>query len=466
MGQGGQGGLRLRYDLLIDGGKVVTPEAVFAANIAVREGRIVAFLDPGEKPDAKRIIDAGNHHVLPGAIDVHAHFRDPALPEREDFISGSSAAAAGGVTTIIEMPTSDPPVNSADTLRHRMERVAGKSLVDYAFYGGAGHENLAEIPKMAAAGAVGFKTFLSKPMPKGQQIYRFNGLWCTEATLYEVMQAVADTGRVHSIHCEHVAMVDHFERKMKEAGRTDGLAWGLSRPPMAENAATAVVLAVAVEVQGKTHIAHVSTPYSASMVANARAHGVDVTAETCPQYLFLDETALRDYGSWAKCNPPVRSPMSVAQLWERVREGDVDILATDHSPHPAGEREQDIFAAPSGVPCLDLVMPLMLDAVNRDQLSLSRLAALTAEAPARRFGLDRKGKIALGYDADLVVVDLDARWAFDWRRAFTKSRERMQVYHQRSLKGRVLRSLVRGHEVYRECEIVAEPGWGRLLTSI
>jgi allantoinase len=453
----------VEFDLLIDGGRVITATGVLPANILVHGGRIARVLPPDERPAAADRIDATGLHILPGLIDTHVHLRDPGSTDREDALSGTQAAAAGGVTTILEMPSSDPPVNSGDVLAARAAVLQARAIVDFALYGGAGHENLDAIPAQAAAGAVAFKTFLTAPAPGSRG---YVGLWSTEEALRDVMAAVARTGLRHCLHCEHDAMAKAGERRLRDAGRVDGLAHAESRPPYVEDASVAMVLALAAHVGGPVQVVHMSSPRALDMVAAARTRGIDVTAETCPQYLFLTEDALREHGPFAKCNPPLRHRDDVAGMWRHVREDHIDVLGTDHAPHlpesmMAGQA--DIFRAPAGLPGLEVMLPLMLTAAHRGQVTLPQIVRLTSARAAAIFRLPGKGAIEPGRDADLVLADTTATWAFDCARCFSKSRGSMRVYQGMTMHGRIVSTLVRGVRVYDQGRIVADQGHGRFL---
>lgn len=453
------------FDLVVTGGSVVTPEGVTRATVAVRDGRVAGLLGPDERPEARHEVSARGLHVLPGAIDTHVHLRDPGRPEREDFVSGTSAAAAGGITTILEMPISEPPVNSGEILARRAEQVQERALVDYALYGAIGEENPGEAAAMAEAGAVAFKTFLHAPMP-GRE-HEFVGLCCTdEGILREIMAATAGTGLPHCFHCENNAMLERLEEQLRAVGRTDGIAHAESRPPVVEDAAVAELLAVAAEVGGRVQVVHMSSPLAARLVKEAKVRGVRVTAETCPQYLFLTDDALREHGPYAKCNPALREAGTVEAFWEYVKDGTLDVVGSDHSPFLDEEKargRENIFLAPAGVPGLEPMLPLILDAANAGRISLPDVARLMSGRAAEIFALPGKGRIALGFDADLALVDMDREWTFDSTRSFSKAGANMRAYDGRRLRGRVVSTLVRGKSVYREGEILATPGHGRFL---
>ena len=412
---------------------------------------------------AERHIEADGLHILPGIIDTHVHLRSPGHEEREDALSGTGAAAAGGITTLMEMPISTLPANSAEAIQGRAEVIGRDAVIDFALYGAAGHEILERIPEIAAAGAVAFKTFLTPPPANRED--EFFGMWCLDhADLRQVMAATAKTGLRHCLHCENYPMLDTLIRRLVGAGRKDGPAHVESRPSVVEDTSVAMMLAIAAETRGPVEVVHLSSPHAAQLVREAKVRGLDVIAETCPQYLCLTDQALTDYAGFAKCNPPLRPACEVEQLWHYVLDGTVDFIGSDHSPFLRHEKEgDDIFAVPPGLPGLESMLPLMLTAVNQGHLTLPQLVNLMSSRAAEVFNLPGKGRLATGYDADLVLVDMSAHWTFDMSACVSKARETMQVVHGRTMRGRVADTLVRGVAVYRDGEITAQPGHGRWI---
>lgn len=453
------------YDLLVTGAQVVSGAVPSPATLAIRDGRIAGLLDPAARPPAARIVDAAGLHALPGFIDTHVHTRHPGVAEREDFQSGTAAAAAGGITTIFEMPIAKVPASSAAGVRARVEAMTPQAHVDFALYGGAGHENLAELAGQAAAGVVAFKTFLQPPPPT--RLDEFFGLWCTDmAALREVMAAVATTGLRHCFHCEDAPTFQALQASLMAAGRRRGRAHAESRPPIVEELSVAAVLALAAEAGARVGIVHCSSARSAQMAADARARGVDVTVETCPPYLFFTDEALDRLGPLAKCNPPLGTAAGVDALWRALDAGWIDYIGSDHSPflrHEKAVGDQDIFQAPPGLCGLEVLAPLMLTAVAERRLTLARLAELGAGRAAGLFRLPAKGRLAVGADADIALVDTNAVWTYDSRRALTKSRANMAIYDGLRLRGRVVSTFVRGVRVFHEGEITGPPGHGRFL---
>ena len=453
------------WDLVITGGTVVADGTAAAASVAVRRGRIAGLLAPGTPAGAGEVVDARGLHVLPGVIDTHVHTRHPGVAAREDFTSGTGAAAAGGITTLLEMPISKLPANSGEAVRRRVAALEPEAVIDFALYGGAGQENVDAIQEQAHAGVVAFKTFLQPPPPA--RLDEFFGLWCTDETaLREVVAAVGATGLPHAFHCEHAPLYLGLQQRLERAGRTDGPAHAESRPPIAEEVSVAIVLALGAEAGGRVHVVHLSSPRSAQFVAEARARGVRVTAETCPPYLFLTVDALAAHAGFAKCNPPLRSAEDVEGLWRYVRTGAIDVLGTDHSPFLEEEKArgaENIFLAPPGLCSLEVLLPLMLTAVAEGRLTLTDLVRLTSGRAAEIFRLPGKGRLAPGADADLVLVDLRADWIFDHEQAHTRARANMRAWTGRRLRGRVVSTFVRGVRVFHEGAITGTPGHGRFV---
>lgn len=453
------------FDLLITGGTLVTSAGVRAASLAVRDGRIADVLPPEARAEAADTIDASGLHVLPGVIDTHVHTRHPGMPEREDFQSGTSAAAAGGITTIFEMPISKLPVNSGESLARRAEILQPTALVDYALYGGVGHENPDTVESQAEAGAIAFKTFLQPP--PGDRLDEFAGLWCTdEVRLRDLMRVVKATGLRHCFHCQHAAMVAALQGELESDGRVLGVAHAESRPPVVEDLSVAIVLALAEDLGARVHVVHCSSPRAARMARDARWRGVDATVETCPPYLFFTDEALTRLGPFATCNPPLRGEKEVRGMRQCLREGLIEVVGSDHSPWLAGDKARgadNIFLAPPGLGGLEVLVPLMLTAVHRGWITLEDVAALLSENAARLFRLPQKGRLAAGADADLTIVDLNAVWPYDSAAARTKSRAGMRIYDGVEMHGRVVHTVVRGAPVCRDGVLVGRPGHGRFV---
>ena len=451
-------------DLVIRGGTLVTGQGERRGALAIREGRIVAVDRDDAMPEARETIEATGRHVLPGIIDTHVHLRDPGKVEREDWLTGTQAAAAAGITTILEMPLAIPPVYTAAILRDRAAIVQPRSIVDFGLYAGASGDNLDEIEPMAAAGAIAYKTFRTNP-PKGRE-HEFTGICCPDAgKMLEVMERTARTGLLHVVHAEEQQILDVTEARARATGRHDGRAHALARPEVAESASVAQCIALARATGARLQIAHMSAAVAVDLVARAKAAGVRVTAETCPHYLMFTDDALAQWGPYAKCNPPLRPQETQDRLWEAVGTGVIDVIGTDHSPYMASEKApfvDNIWDATAGLPGLEEFVPLMLTAVHRGRLGLPQVARLMSENPARLFGLwPRKGNLAAGADADVVIVDTRIERVHDHRTLYTKSRETSLIYDGMRLHGFPVVTVVRGKIVMRDGQVTGAPGWGQ-----
>jgi allantoinase len=453
-------------DLVVRGGTLVTSDGEARLALAISDGRIVAVDRDEAMPAARETVDATGWHILPGVIDTHVHLREPGHPEREDWLTGTRAAAAGGITTILEMPISVPPVHTAAILRERAALVQPRSLVDFGLYGGASADNLEHIEAMAEAGAVAFKTFRTRA-PVGRE-QEFVGICCPDAgRMWEVMERTARTRRLHVVHAEDQQILDVATARVRASGNLRGRAHAQARPEIAEVASVAQCIALAAATGTRLQIAHMSTAAAARLVAQAKDAGLPVTAETCPHYLTFTEHALDEWGPFAKCDPPLRSPATQQGLWEAVRAGIVDVIGTDHAPFHEQEKApffDNVLEARSGIIGLEQHVPVLLTAVAGGKLTLRALVRMVSETPARLFGLwPRKGRIAVGADADLTVVDLSAEWVHDHRHLHSKARATARIYDGMRFRGLPVMTVVRGRIVMRQGRIEGTPGWGQWI---
>ena len=452
----------MTYDLLIKNGTLVSGEGEVLMDIAVLDGKVVAQLTPGQDVDAKEVVDARGLHVFPGVVDGHCHMRDPGRMEREDFWTGTQAAAAGGITTACEMPISIPPVYTAEILKQRAETVQPRALIDFALYGTAGFENLDEIQGLADAGAVAFKTYLHPAEPGREK--EFTGLICPDSgSQYEAMEAVARTGRRHCLHCETNEMVMMFTEKMKKSGRTDGLVHTESRPAVCEDSSVALSLAIGAVVDASMVICHMSSAGAVQLVKEAKARGVDVIAETCPSYIFMSDEYLSEFGPYAKNNPPLRSEANRQELWDYINDGTIDYIATDHSPWRPESKDGGIFTANSGIASFDMILPVMIDAINRDVINYGKAVVMLSEKPADVFKLGEKGHLKPGFDADFVLVNMKGEFVFDMKKSYSKAGETMHVFDGKKLSGKIQSTWVRGTKVHEDGKTLAEAGYGRFV---
>ena len=441
-------------DLVIHGGLLVDPHKVAPASVAVAGGRVVAIGPADAMPAAAETIDAAGLHVLPGAIDVHVHVREPGFSYKETWTSATRAAAAGGVTTIFDMPNTDPPTASVAALREKQAIAAPQALVDYGLYGVLGEDNHAELAPMAAAGAAAFKLYMGSENPL---------VPCpSDGAILEAFEILAGLGLRCTVHAENTPILTRRGERLRAAGRRDAAAHLEQHADVATVEAVSRTAIFAEWTGCKVHIAHESSRHSLPHLRFAKARGVDLTVETCPHYLLLSTAdGARLGANFLRVKPPVREPGHAEPLWEALRDGTIDMISTDHAPHlPAEKRRPSIWACAPGFAGVETSMVLMLTAVARGRLTLCDYVRAACAAPARAFGLaPRKGTLAIGSDADLVLVDTGAtgRIVED----SLHSIGRATPFDGVETIGRPVRTLVRGRTVARDGEPVDAPGWGR-----
>ncbi|MFQ3622773.1 MAG: dihydroorotase family protein, partial [Acetobacteraceae bacterium] len=445
-------------DLVIAGGTVVSGEAATRADVAIRDGDIVAVGEAEAMPPARERLEVPGMLVLPGAIDVHVHFREPGYTHKEDWGTGSAAAAMGGVTTVFEMPNTDPPTRSARELREK-QALAAKSFVDFGLYGLLAEDNLDELEGLIAAGANAFKCFMGNtfgdlPAP-------------STGAMLEGFEIIARSGLRISLHAEEASIMARRQARLAASGRGAPLDHLLARPAIVAVEAVGRAAALAEWTGARIHVLHISSAAELRPLAEAKARGVDVTGETCPCYLLFDSRDYARLGPVIRVNPPVREAYDSTALWHALRNGPIDMIATDHAPHtPEEKSRQPIWQADCGFPGVETQMPLMLTEVARGRLTIEEYVRLSAEAPAKAFGLwPVKGRIAPGAHADIAVVD--PRRTETIRAASLHSRARVTPFEGWPVTGVPIHTLVRGRFVQRDRRLVAEAsGWGRQVTAI
>ncbi|MFN8590916.1 MAG: allantoinase AllB [Thermomicrobiales bacterium] len=444
-----------QFDTIVRGGNVVGADAVVPADIAIVDAAIVAIA-PDLAGTAGSEIDARGLHVFPGAIDIHVHFNEPGRTDWEGWTSGAAASAAGGTTAVAEMPlNANPPTLDGESFDQKRAAAAAASVVDFALWGGLTPDSLATMDELAARGVIGFKAFMSA---SGTSEFRA----ADDATLLAGMHTAARLGLPVAVHAENDQLTSAYAAQARAAGRAAMRDYLHSRPAVAETEAISRAIHFAAEAGCTLHIVHVSTGRGVAIIADARARGLDVTAETCPHYLVFDEEDAVRLGAVAKCAPPLRTRDEVDALWQSLSRGDIQIVASDHSPAPPAMKVgDDFFQIWGGISGCQSLLPVLLDAGHTAHgLPLPLLASLLAMAPAKRLRLARKGRLAPGYDADLVLVDLSARPAL--RESDLHYRHRQSPFVGMPA-ARVVRTLRRGETIAREGRAVAASP-GRLIT--
>lgn len=438
------------YDLLIRNGNVVHNADVTVADIAVADGRIAA-LGPTLDGSATDEVDASGLHVLPGLIDAHVHCNEPGRSEWEGFATATRALALGGATCFFDMPlNAHPPTLDAASFDQKLAAAQQSSLVDFALWGGLTPDNLAQMDELAACGVVGFKAFMSN-----SGIDDFTAV--DDLTLYDGMQTAARLGKIVALHAESDQLTGRLAARALAEGRTSVRDYLDSRPVVAELDAIGRALLFAEDTGCAVHIVHVSSGRGVSMVAAAKARGIDASCETCAHYLAFTDEVVETLGAVAKCAPPLRPQAEVDALWAHLLDGTLTMVTSDHSPAPASMKtDANFFKIWGGISgCQSTLDVLLTDGVARREYPLPLVAEAIAGFVARRFRLPNKGQIAVGYDADLSLIDLGKQHTLAANDL--AYRHQHSPYVGRSFTGQVVRTILRGITVAHDGQIVAEP---------
>ena len=442
-------------DLIIKNARIPQGDDTILTNILVKDEKIAGFIDDITIIDAKKVIDANGNLTLPGCIDSHTHIMYQGFPHRENFLTGTAAAATGGVTTIIDMPCcSVPSVRSIAQLETKLGICGPQALVDYAMWGGVTGEDVREgwlhnVKEQADYGVVAFKVYMTPSVPTYPRV--------TDPEMYECFKAVAKTGLPIGIHAENFAMCDFYVNKYKNEGRLDGPAWAEARMELAEKVAIELGISFAEASGARLHIVHMSTGIGAKLVKDAKMRGLDVTSETCPHYLTLNyQEAMSKYGPLAKIAPPLRTKKDNEEQWNGINDGSIDFIATDHAPYEIeSEKHKDgmnIWTSFPGIPGVETMVPVIVsEGYNKGRISLSKLVDILSTNAAKHYGLyPKKGALNIGSDADFTIIDLEKEWTID-----TKNMVSMCGYtplEGMKLKGKVDKTIVRGNLVYQDGE--------------
>ena len=430
------------FDLIIRGGTVVNHEGQHRRDVGVRKGRTAALGDLAGA-GAAEVVDARGLHVLPGVIDTQVHFREPGLEHKEDLESGSRAAVLGGVTAVFEMPNTRPPTVDGAALADKLERASGRMHCDYAFYVGATPENARELPTLERrAGVCGVKVFMGSSTGAL--------LVADDEALEEVLRNI---NRRAAFHAEDEARLEERKPLRREGEPASHPVW---RDELTAYRATERLLRLAHRFGKRVHVLHVTTGEEMELLAT---HKTLASVEVTPQHLTLAAPDCYErLGTYAQMNPPIRDSEQRRRLWQAVAAGVVDVLGSDHAPHTREEKEAPYPGSPSGMPGVQTLVPVMLDHVNAGRLSLERFVDLTSHGPNRLFGLARKGRLEVGYDADYTIVDLQAERTIE--DSWIASKCGWTPFAGRTVTGWPCGTIIRGQRVMWEDEIVT-PSSGR-----
>jgi len=456
--------------LTIRNGTLVTPWGRYEADVECEDGRVGAVMERGAGSGGDEEIDASGLLVFPGFIDPHVHSRDPGLTEKEDFAHSTRAAAAGGVTTLFEMPNAIPPVGDVSVFRKRAEQHAANAFVDFGLWGmSLGAENLGELPALIEEGVVGVKLFWGYALHREtrQLVYNLADeppenliLPPSNGDVVDIFKQVAGAGGLLAAHCEDREVIEAAQRSLgREIEDYEDFLAG--RPDTAEAATVALGAEFARATRCRFHVVHTSSARGAQIVRAAQRDGVRISAETCPQYLTLTDESYPSVGPLMKVYPPIRRAKDRDALWDAVRDGSITSIGSDHAPHTVEQKRGDLATQPAGAAGVETLVPVLLNEVAEGRLSAERLAWVLSEGTARLYGVyPRKGAVLPGSDADLTIVDPDAEWTI--RDEDLHSKHPLSPWNGASGRGAARFGVVRGRVVMRDGEPVGEPR-GRIV---
>lgn len=454
---------------LIQGGKVVTPSGVQQFDILIEDGLITDLIQGDASIGASRIVDATGKIILPGAIDGHAHFipHDPSSDhpldlDNEGFHYGGRGAAAGGVTSIVEMPQAYPPTVDGASFERKRSIAQPQAIVDFAMWGGIvpGEGMEQNIKEQIDSGAAALKAYLCNEDPDLPLI--------NDAEMLQALEWMRDAGIMLGLHTENESLLRYYLAQVQSTGRTDPLAHAESRPPILEAADVNRAIHLAEQTGGWVHIVHLNAIESAELVRRAKARGVRVTAETCPHYLALDLSDLERLGPHAKCVPALRSREQVEELWAYLADGTIDCVASDHCGWTIGSKQagvDNIWDAPNGLTGVQTLLPLVITEARKRGFSWADIANWTATNPAELWRLSpKKGTIRIGADADFVIIDPELEWIL-------KAQDLLHAqpwspFEGWTFQGRVVKTMLRGElifDVEDPKKVLVEPGYGKFL---
>ena len=447
----------MKADLVIKNGDLATPQGVFSADIVINDGKISAIGSSSHlNLDAKETINAKNLLILPGLVDDHVHFREPGLGYKEDFETGSKAAAAGGVTTIMDMPNTNPPLTTVERFNQKISLVKDRAYVDYGFYAAITEENPDQLVNLAQAGVIGYKLFMGETT---------GYIRCpNDGVLYKAFQNARKANRRVGAHAENDYILQQLKADLIANGRNDPRAHLDMRPAFAEAEAIQRGLILSEAAGNKFHIFHLSTLQGLELIKQAKIKGLPITTEVLVGHLLFTDEAYERLGNLIKLNPPIRSPEHQDALWDGLKRGWIDNIATDHAPHSYEEKTaSDVWKAAAGFIGVETALRLMLTQVNRGRLSIEQYVRAACENPARTWGLyPQKGAIHIGSDADLVLVNLHAKDTIEAARLHNKNP--LNPYEGWQVQGIPVATILRGQVIMREGEILGA-AHGRAVTQ-
>jgi len=404
-------------------------------SVGVEDGKIVSIQKL--PPQADETIDLQGKIILPGLIDAHVHMRDPGLTYKENFKTGTQAAAAGGFTTVLDMPNTQPPTNTAQDFKNKLKIAKSKAIVDFGLH--AGTANHDEIPLLGELNPASFKVFMD--------LHDDEFLMNLFSKIADLNQST-DDDHVISIHAEDQEIVTRYTQMKMSETSSDTTVYADARPPLAEDVAVSKAILMAKEFNLRIHICHASTEKSLELIQNAKEDGCNISSEVTPHHLFLDSSYLKKFANFAKTNPPLRSNVKKINLDDLSK---TDIIGTDHAPHTIAEKEKNVWDAPPGIPGLETALPLLLNQINLGKFSFQELKRLLCENPAKLFKIKHKGHIMEGMDADFVVVDMKKELIIDSEKFYSKAH--YSPFDGIKVTGVPIMTILRGEVIMKDSEV-------------
>ena len=440
-------------DLILNNAKAYIANEIVDCSLAINQGKILKIGKEQNMPKTQTKIDLNNLLILPGLIDVHVHLRDEGKAHKEDFYSGTAAAAAGGITTVLDMPNNNPVTMSIEGLRRRMEIAKGKILVNVGFYSEF-PKNTKETEEIIREGAVAFKLFM---------VEQIGGLDIDDDyILLEAFKTVSELRVPVAVHAEDKTTLKKVEDELKRGNRNDIEAFLRAHSENVEVIAMKRLLTIAKQTNVHMHFCHMSTENGLKAIIDGKKSGIKVTCETTPHHLFLSVNDLRRIGTLALTMPPIRERHHATALWNGIRNSLIDILASDHAPQTPGEKKaESVWDVKVGIPGLETTLPLLLTEVKHGRLSIADIVRLMSEKPAEIFGLKGIGCLKEGNNADVTVVDLDRKHKIDASKFHSKAK--YSPFNGWNVEGKPVKTFVGGQLIMDEGEIVAEAGSGRII---
>lgn len=451
------------FDLRIENGTVVTPEKSERTNIYVLDGKIAQLTD--EVLDAKEVIDASGKLIFPGFIDPHVHSRDGGATHKEDFFHSTRAAALGGLTSLIEMPNAVPAVTDAERFKAQKANLESKAYIDFAMWalclGRLNNDDLKELDEL---GVAAYKFFWGYAINKSNYNLVYNYEKgdpnvippLGDGEIYTIFEHVAETGKPLAIHAENADVISELTSRLKvEDYENEYEALLACRPSVCEETVVKTGISFAKATGAHLHILHMSAKESVDLLKEAKEQGINVTGETCPHYLNLTNKDFLRVGTKIKGYPPVRYQADQDRLWEGVEQGIIDSIGSDHAPHTAEEKTGSLFKIPSGMCCIQTIVPLMINAVSQGKITANQLAAVLSENTAKLYGLyPRKGSVLVGTDADFTIVDMDLEKTIHMEDMYSISK--VTAFDGFQVKGFPVQTIVRGRTVMKDGKLTCE----------